>query len=147
MSHTTTINAVKVTSIAAMERAVQALNQRHGLNLKLTRNGQCTLWYEKKQCAFVVDVPGVQRNLNVGFEGTEATGYSPVFDAHGGWIAAKIGGGQKLAKTAEEHQLSHIGALMHAYATEVVRDVAGVAGAAITEEFNPATGEMVMQLA
>lgn len=146
MSHTTKVNSVKITSIAALERAVQTLNNQKGLNLTVRRNAPCKLWYENRQCAVVVDVPGVQMGLNVGFEGNEQTGLTPIFDAHGGWIAKHIGGGKALAKTTEERQLANIGALMHAYAVEAVRDVAGASGAMITEEFNPATGETVMQL-
>lgn len=147
MSHTTTIKTVKVTNVNAMERAVAQLNQKHGLNLKFQRGGSVQLWYEAKPCAFTVTIPGVRKGLNVGFQGTEAEGYTPLFDAHGGWIAEHIGGGKKLAKTDDERNLANIGMLMHAYAVEQVREVAGQANCMVGEEFNPATGEMVMQLA
>lgn len=146
MSHTTTIKSVKVTNLNAMERAVEALNAKHGLNLRVKRNSRVQLWFETKAAALVVDVPGVDRGLNVGFVGNEREGYVPVFDAHGGWIADKIGGGAELAQTADEHNVANIGMLMHAYAVETVREVAGASNAMVTESFDAATGQTVMQV-
>ena len=146
MSHTTTVKSVKVTNVQAMRRAVEALNAAQGTNYVFTDNGHCQLWGTKKSCAFTITVPGVRMGLNVGFEGNEAEGYTPVFDAHGGWIAEHLGGGRSLAKTPDEINLSNIGKLMHQYSLEVVRTVAGEAGCMLTEQFNAETGQTVVQL-
>jgi hypothetical protein len=147
MSHTTSVKTVKVTDIRAMEAAVQHMNETKGTNLKMVMGGEVQLWFEKQKCAFVINVPGVQRNLNVGFQGNEAEGYSPVFDSHGGWIAKYIGGGKDMAKTQDEHNLANIGGLMHAYAVQSVRNVASSAGSQIDLTYNNATGETVMLVA
>lgn len=146
MSHTTTIKSVKVTDIPALERAVEHLNRTEGLGLRIRHHASCTLWFEQRPCRVVIDVPGVSRGLNVGFEGSEATGLTPVMDTHGGWIAKKLGAGASIAQTAEERNLAAIGKLMHAYAVETVRSVARNTNAMITEQFNAETGEMVLQL-
>lgn len=145
MSHTTRVSNVKITDIAAAKAAVETLNRDHNLGLTFTQPAQVRLWSEERAVAFAIGVPGTR--FNVGFEGNEQDGYSPIFDAHGGELSRVIGGGQHLAKTVEERNLSNIGKFMHAYGVEAVRNVAQTAGAMMQETFNPQTGETVMQLA
>lgn len=147
MSHTTTVKSVIIKDLNALEQAVHSINKLEGMSLSFRRNGKVRLWSESRDVAASIDIPGVGQGLNVGFEGNQKIGYTPIFDAHGGWIAEYLGAGQHIAKTTEEKNLSNIGKLMQAYAAEVVRGEAMDLGLLVEEDFDPETGQVVLNIA
>lgn len=144
MSHTTRVKAVKVLDLNALEAAVQNFARERKVNISFERNAPVRLWSTTPKVDAVVKVPGTRFDL--GFERQEDGSYTPVFDAHGGYLAAVLGGGRELAKTPEEHMLSQIGGIMQAYTREVLMRTAHAQGALVSEHI-AADGTVVLQIA
>jgi len=145
MSHTTRINTVRITSMAAAQEAVVKLNDEKGLNLSFQEGGSVQLWGHTKKCAFTINVPGCQFNL--GFEAHDDGTYTPVFDAHGGWLAQHIGGGKELAKTPQERTMANIGGFLQQYGRSAALEVARQSNAMVTETYDEVSGGYILQVA
>lgn len=143
MSHTTRVRAVKVKDLNALEAAVQTLARERNIDIRFERDTGARLWSTSPKCAAVVKVPGCRFDL--GFEQQEDGSYAPVFDAHGGYLAKFLGGGQSIAKTPEEMTLSNIGGIMQAYTREVLTRTAQMQGAMINSHTTE-DGTLVLQI-
>ena len=143
ISHTTRVKAVKVTDIDALRAAVDTLARERNVKITLEENTGARLWSTEPKFPYVVKVKDCR--FDVGFERGEDGSYTPVFDAHGGYLAQFVGGGQKLAKTPEEQMLSNIGGLMQAYTREVLTRTAQMQGALVTTSTTE-DGTVVLQV-
>lgn len=144
MSHTTRVKAVKVLDLNALEAATANFARERGVNISFERNAPVRLWSTTPKVDAVIKVPGTWFDL--GFERQDDGSYTPIFDAHGGYLAKVLGGGRELAKTPEEQMLSNIGGIMAAYAREVLVRTAQAQGA-LVHEFVAPDGTMVLQIA
>lgn len=143
MSHTTKVKAVKVKDVDALEAAVQALARERGINITLERNTGARLWSTSPKCDLVIKVP--ECRFDLGFEKQSDGSYTPMFDAHGGYLMKYLGGGQAIAKTPEEHTLANIGGIMQAYSREVLTRAAQMQGAMVNSTITE-DGSIVLQV-
>jgi hypothetical protein len=122
MSHTTSLRTLKIVDIAALEEAVQYLNE-NGAKLEFLKNARPRMYYERQQelCDFVVKVHGSR--YDVGFKKGEDGTYYPIFDAWQGDLRAQIGAPSNVyGENVEEEQMLNISKLIDLYGIHAAKN-------------------------
>lgn len=132
MSHTSSIKAVKITSVTALNAAVAALVSR-GIQCSLEENATPRAYFQNQQgmgkADFVVKLPNAR--YDVGLYKQADGSYEARTDFYGGSVAACLGG---KATTPERHEQAQLGLLFQEY------------GAAVTIEAARKKGHMVRRI-
>ena len=114
MSHTTTIRAVSIRDISALQSAVSEL-QAEGIQCELVQNQKPRLYYKDQHsvCPYVLKLKNSR--YDVGFDLQKDGSLVPITDEFGGDVAKQIGAKRGL-KNGDDRSLHAIGNLMQKYA-------------------------------
>jgi len=115
MSHTTTINAIEIKDVRAMEKAVADL-QAKGVNCNLIKDAVPRMYYNNQvsKCDYVLKLN--DSKYDVGFQKQKDGTFVPVLDEWGNHISDQIGGQCSIPTTREEKALWAIGSFSQSYA-------------------------------
>lgn len=113
MSNTTYIKGLDITEPEILRRAVAALRDELGIDVKLSEDRAPREWAgrRREKCEFCVELPGCR--FDVGLKLDPATGkYGAVLDMHGGEVASVLG---YPPETGKDPRALAIGKLLQQY--------------------------------
>lgn len=149
MSHTTSVETVKITDLSALRSAVQEL-QNAGVDCTLIENSAPRMYSAGQHgaCDFVLRLN--KGRYDVGFEKTEEGHYRTVLDAWGNHVGQHLGAGAYCPlPSTDEGQAQHaIGRLLQGYAKHAILNEARKKGMQVTGTYvDEKSGEIRLVLA
>ena len=144
MSHTTTIKAVPVTDISALQAAVAELKAK-GVNIELIQDAVPRMYYANQhgKCDYVVQLNNSR--YDVGFEKQADGSYTPVLDTWAGEINRSIGASCPLGEYADQG-LHAIGQLMQSYSKHAAINAAVSEGHTVSDCYVDTDGNVQLTL-
>jgi hypothetical protein len=146
MSHTTTLQGIKMVDAKAIRQSVEDLIAE-GINIVLKENAVPRMYYEHQardvgKCEFVLSLP--KARYDVGLKLNKDTGeYEAIFDEFMGSVAGQIGA--TCTWTPEMNKGEHaIGRFSQRYGVNAFKNEAKKHGMSVTEKCLP-SGEIVLE--